>query len=96
MAEKTKTETKVVAEVPEKKSENTETVMYTLPRNTLTGPGETHKLVGINGKLYQVAVGKPVEVPVAVAKGLDDAIRRKYASEEIMDEYSRKASSHLK
>lgn len=86
MAEEKKT--KKVAEMPEEEVKvekpKEERVRYTLPRNVLTDSKQKHKTVIINGKVYQVQVGVPVDVPKAVAEVLDSAIAAKYAAEDLM------------
>ena len=55
-------------------------VPYVIPRNVLSS--DKHQLVIVNGKAFQIEVGKQVTIPRSVAEVLDNALSQRLAIQE--------------
>lgn len=95
MAEKTKKETKVVADMPEEKvekpKENAMRYGYVLARNSISN--RSQHPVTVNGKSWLVPVGVPVDLPEYVAKVLDEAIAAKERVYKMIEKAQKKANA---
>lgn len=59
------------------KSKYTERVSFVIPPD-VNNPEETEKVICVNGKNYQIQVGKTVEVPLFVKEAYDNSRRQFY------------------